>query len=521
MRPRMPRTRLALAIAGALCGLAATTATAQPANTTLAGQPAQGPPPAEAKAIPITLRPAAAAVPALRYRLLPERRDLVAGNAATFYHRAIQLLMEQRLQAASEPRPAAPPPDTPRAPSAEERMAAWGLGALETLPRDEARALLERYANVLHEVELGAARRDCDWDFDQRREGISLLLPEVQEMRSLARLVAVKARLAILDGQTAEAMRWVQIGMVMGRHVANGPTLIQALVGVAIDSVMLKAVEDLIQAPGTPSLYWALADAPRPFIDFRYSFEGERYLLEKELPALTELEDGVWSADRARRFGDELQRKLLNLAAGEPIPGTNTAVPNDLSSFGRRLAIMAMITKLHPEAKRSLIAQGRPAAQVEAMPLIQAVSLYTVGEYQRLRDETYKWLNQPYWLSYRQVDAVLADTVEQKLANPMLTSFRLLTPALNSARVASVRLDRHLGALQCIEAIRIYAAAHDGQFPGRLEDLQAETPVPIDPATGTLFEYTVDGATATLSAPMIPGFNHPSFALKYVLKRAQ
>lgn len=513
---RTTRTPIALVLGVALVGPA-------PARAQVAlvqGTPGQAPAPAEVKAIPITLRPAAEPVPALRYRLLPERRDLAPGNAAIFYHRAIQLLLEKRLQAATGPRPAAPPAEGQRTPAPEEKLAAWGTEPLEALPRAEAQALLATYASVLHEVELGAARVECDWDFDQRREGISLLIPEVQEMRSLARLVAVQARLAILDGATAEAMRWIQIGMVLGRHVAHGPTLIQALVGVAIDSVMLKAVEDLIQAPGTPSLYWALADAPRPFIDFRYPFEGERYLLEKELPQLSELEDGVWSAERARRFGDELQRKLLNLASGEPVPGTHTAVPNDLGSFGRRFAIMALITKLHPEAKRALIAGGRPADQIQAMPVVQAVCLHSVLEYQRLRDHTYKWLNQPYWLSYQKVDAQMTMTPEQKLANPLLTLFLMLTPALNSARVASVRIDRHLDALQCIEAIRIHAAAHEGKFPERLDDLNAETPVPIDPATGQPFEYRVEGDTATLAGPIIPGFNHPSFGLKYVLKRA-
>ena len=60
-------------------------------------------------------------------------------------------------------------------------------------------------------------------------------------MRSLARLVALRARLAILDGKTDEAMHWIEIGLVMGRHVSQGPILIQALVGVAIDWSMTRA----------------------------------------------------------------------------------------------------------------------------------------------------------------------------------------------------------------------------------------------------------------------------------------
>ena len=101
-------------------------------------------------------------------------------------------------------------------------------------------------------------------------------------MRSLARLVALKARLAILDGKTDEAIHWIQTGLVMGRHAGRGPTLIQALVGVAFDNLMAERIKDLIQAPGTPSLYWALADRPRPFVDMGEALEGERHLLEKD-----------------------------------------------------------------------------------------------------------------------------------------------------------------------------------------------------------------------------------------------
>ena len=42
-------------------------------------------------------------------------------------------------------------------------------------------------------------------------------------MRSLGRLMQLKARLAILDGKTDEAMHWIETGFVMGRHVEPGP----------------------------------------------------------------------------------------------------------------------------------------------------------------------------------------------------------------------------------------------------------------------------------------------------------
>ena len=81
-----------------------------------------------------------------------------------------------------------------------------------------------------------------------------------------------------------------------------------------------------------------------------------------------------------------------------------------------------------------------------------------------------------------------------------------------------VRNFHALDALQCIEAIRLYAAAHAGKLPARLEDI-TEAPAPLDPATGHPFIYEVVGDSATLSAPLPPGgHNHPSHAIRYVLK---
>ncbi|MEO6810284.1 MAG: hypothetical protein ABI353_14305 [Isosphaeraceae bacterium] len=479
-------------------------------------RPASEPAPAEPPPTVIKLRPAAEPVPALKYRLVPERRSLTPGNAALFYHRGILMMM---METRSRLTPQENEPPEARAARADElTIANWISGPIAEIPRDQARAALEPFQAVLNEVELGAIRSDCDWGFDQRTEGISLMFPEIQNTRSLSRLVTLRAKLAILDGKTDEAMHWIETGLVLGRHAGQGPFVIQALVGVAIDSMMTHCLEDLIQSPGTPSLYWALADRPRPFIDMRYPMEGERYVLEKELPELNELDQGPWSLDQAQRFADELQRKLFRLAAGEPIPGINVAVPMDMPATARRLGIAAMAAKVYPEARRSLIAGGRPEAQVEAMPIIQVAALYSILEYQRMRDDSYKWMNLPYWQSYGQLDQSALNRKDEKFANPLLALFRLLTPGLNQVRLATVRLDRQLDALQCIEAIRLYAEAHQGALPPTLDALN-DAPAPLDPATGTPFHYTVDGDSATLSAPLIPGArDHHSYKVRYILK---
>jgi RNA polymerase sigma-70 factor (ECF subfamily) len=80
-------------------------------------------------------------------------------------------------------------------------------------------------------------------------------------------------QLAELTGTSASsAHRLYHAGLMavrgrLGRHVSPGPSVIQALVGIAIDFTMVRNMEDLIQIPAAPNLYWSLADRPRPFID--------------------------------------------------------------------------------------------------------------------------------------------------------------------------------------------------------------------------------------------------------------
>ena len=136
----------------------------------------------EEKATVLTLRPAGEPVPALRYRLVPQERSLVPGNAALLYYRAMQMVVQERDQRMTNQAGQ----DAPKEENPEMRIADWVSGPLEKVPVEEARTQLEAFRKVLHEVELGAQRRDCDWEFDLREEGVELVMPQIQEMRALA-----------------------------------------------------------------------------------------------------------------------------------------------------------------------------------------------------------------------------------------------------------------------------------------------------------------------------------------------
>ena len=63
-----------------------------------------------------------------------------------------------------------------------------------------------------------------------------------------------------------------------------------------------------------------------------------------------------------------------------------------------------------------------------------------------------------------------------------------LLPSLSRASMTAAQFERRIGELRCLEAVRAYAAAHDGNAPPDLQNLP-ESPTPIDLITGKAFGY--------------------------------
>ena len=456
----------------------------------------------------IPLQPASTPRPALKYRLIPERYGLIPGNAALFYHRANLLIAQRKQVDQSGPKAWAGHAKL----SVEEQIIEWTKLPIADLPRDEVRGVLDRFTSVIREIEAGARRDHCDWEFARRDEGFELLLPEIQESRTLCRLIELQARLAIAEGRLDHALGSIQTGMVLARHVADGPTLIQTLIGDAIAGQMIGCLEILVGTPGAPSLFWALADRPRPMIDLRSAFEGERHLFEKEFPGLVELDRGIWSVDQAHQFVESLQAELFNLFGGEAIPGFDVTVPS-LSPTFRRLALAGLFAKVEPEARRALLRDGRSASEVDAMPVVQVAMLHVYHRFQERRDAMYKWANVPYFASagrFQPEDL----SVEEKQANPILAILSTLDVGIEPSKSAAMRVDRRLDALQVVEAIRLDATRHDGHLPASLDAIK-DLPILLDPATGKSFEYRVEGTSATVSAPSLAeAQRQPGFAIE-------
>jgi hypothetical protein len=297
------------------------------------------------------------------------------------------------------------------------------------------------------------------------------------------------------DGHYDRALYTLQTGFALARHVSDAPTLIQSLVGTAIAAVMLAQLAELIQQPGAPNLYWALTDLPRPFIDLRKPLEGEKLMLYGTLPLLRDIETTPLSPEQ--------QQTLLKALGG----GLDAIYP--LAGYGPnrdwadRLAGVAVVLRAYPEAKRALVARGRKPEEVEALPALQVVLLHSLHQYQRLQDDLFKWNGLPYWEARPHLEQADREIRRAKVNLEALPFIEFL-PAINKVMFAAVRTDRRLAALRCVEAVRLYAATHDGKLPASLSDV-TEVPIPGDPVTGKAFEYRAAGGRATLYGPPPPG----------------
>jgi hypothetical protein len=439
---------------------------------------AQGEPPPPIK---LTVHAQKLATPALKYHLLPELRDQKPGDAGPLYRKAAELLAQ--IQGKGEP-----------GIQWDEAVAQWQQKPLSELKRDELRRFVERHAEVFPLLDQAARCERCDWALTEelRRRGIGARIEVMQSMRGCATLLILRARLALIEGRLDAALRDMQSLLSLAHQVGQAPTLICSLIGVSLASQTLAVLDEFVQQEKAPNLYWALTDLPRPFVDFRRGFEGERVTVYATFPGLAGAASDLRSGPLPAEQVPPLLDNFLSLS------------DNRARNLTDRVTLARAILARHEIAKKALIEHGRPRELVEAMPHIQVAVLHGLLEYERVIDEVLKWQSFPYWEAHpgSRRSAISWDKhADPKRPDaPALTLIGLLLPGSEKMFDSRVRLDRRLAALRCVEALRLHAAANKGKLPATLDAIK-DVPLPLDPATGKPFAYTVKGDVVTLFAP--------------------
>lgn len=489
------RRRYALALVSVLCVSGpfvlgqTTTTVAKPADT-----------PAEEKwhiERSLSVSPRAESKPALAYRLFPVITDRKDGNAVPIY---LRLIFEQNDAARSDWT------ETPKK---------WIAGPIEEMPLAQAKEFVDRYKNFYRQFELGARRKNADWNYTLDQGSIiDILLPDAQTMRNFVPMLRLKIRVELAEGNFKAAAYWLETGFAFSQHVGSGPFLINRIVGIACAFQFADSAFDFVAMPDAPNLYWPLTALPRPLIDLRDSLELEQQVLEMHFTDLANVERSrspeQWDA-ALKRVRTEIQRLIASDAETErdrfkPIAGT---APADPASKSPDL----------PRARQYLMENRKLVANVVAeMSPAQVLLLYMVYAYHEFRDDVFK----STYLPFPEAQRVFAEAEARRSAAPR-TEARLLAdallPAINKAQASETRLERKLAALRVIEALRLYAAAHDGRLPATLSEI-TQVPVPDDPGTNKPFGYQRDGDIATIIS-RIPGEKPDLSGIRYrvVLKK--
>jgi hypothetical protein len=299
-----------------------------------------------------------------KYHLMVNPEDQVEGDAVPLYEQATKSIPKDFNQ---------------------EQIREWLKLPIEQFPQQQAEETLQKYMEPLKLMVRATRCKECNWP--QWKPGDQTV--NLTGYRKLAFIIELWARLEISSRGYEGAAIALRTGFSMARHLGQGPTIIQGLVGAAVGGLMCREVEKFVQNEGSPNLYHALAGVPRPLIDIEKAIENE---------------------------------KRVGLGS----------VKNEL----------------------------------------------------------------------------LREQLEKQMAS-----------SLARTRLISKRLNNNLNGLQCVEAIRHYMAAHEGQLPDNLSDIN-QIEVPKDLVSGKEFEYHRTDKGATLQSAIPEGSNErDAFHYEIMLKK--
>lgn len=191
--------------------------------------------------------------------------------------------------------------------SADEKLAAK---LAETPARDwtaeqrkDAAAWVKRNAKALKTFEAAAAKDGCFFDLKSDDGSVmSVTLPMLRPIRDLARIVEVRGRLRLADGDIEHAADDAITLYRVARHMEAQPYLISCLVGIAIRGQANGLLLDLPAAEGKDVDYASIArrveEAAGSVADLRRQILAEKVMAWDSVQRLLIDDDGDGRYDR-------------------------------------------------------------------------------------------------------------------------------------------------------------------------------------------------------------------------------
>jgi hypothetical protein len=424
------------------------------------------------------VQPMAAPKPTLKYQFLPEVRELNPGNPAQWY---LRCFMEQRNFFFMKE-------------SVEQRNR-YQTMALAKLPAEQ----LRHYGgNALKQADWGARLDAIDWQVLERvqGEGSDLRTPELGPLRVLAAALQVRFRGQVAGRHFDEAAGTAKTMFALARHLGEYPAEAAGRLGLSAAELALATLEEMVQQPGCPNLYWALTDLPCPLVDVRRGVQGDRTRAEADLRLLRD--DTPMTEEELDRVANRVLGAMgfAREQAGRPPRSLRAALHSRVKD-----------AEVVRAARVRLIEEGCPVVPALGFRPLQVILLEEKHEYEARRDELLKLLALAPW----QIDALAGGGAAGRGG---IGLFEELLPDVIPLRRAQGRLEQRVALLRHVEALRLYAAGHGSKLPEKLSD--CPVPLPNDPFTGRPFVCQVEGTTAHLRGGAPRGEEqNPAFNVRY------
>jgi hypothetical protein len=404
--------------------------------------------------IRLSVSPAAAPKPALRYALLPELAELKPGNPVQGY---LKCYLEQYRFVFDE--------------DEFDRRKTLLAMPLEELPAPDLR---EPGRFALGQLDRAARLDNPDWQIllTLKSDGFFSELADLFALRTLARALRVRLRAEVAGGRLDDAIRTAKTMFAMARHVGEHPTVIGNLVGGSVANMAFLPLEEMLQHPDCPNLYWALSHLPDPLCPIKPALDGERMNCAAYFHKLNS--DAPMTAQQIQEFIVPIDRLI---GEGKPV-------------IWERLASRIKDEQRIAAARKRLVESGLPEARLEAFPPEQVILLDEAREGLARFDELAKTAVFSAW----QFETFLEESnALPKESAPLADA---MIPSIQVARRLQGRVKQRIDLLRHVEALRMYAAEHGGKFPTKLAEIPV--PLPDDPFTGKPFPYESSGKTAHL-----------------------
>ncbi|MHC4255100.1 MAG: hypothetical protein ACYSUL_05700 [Planctomycetota bacterium] len=144
-------------------------------------------------------------------------------------------------------------------------ITSYARNPIEEFDKERASQLITETKEIINQLEKAAQCSKCNWTYLELEQKMF----ELRNYRCFAHILAFKSRVHIAKGEYTESIKAIRSNLQLAQHLRKNNEVIYGLVSIAISALSLQQIEDLIQRPDSPNLYYALEDLPKPLISIK------------------------------------------------------------------------------------------------------------------------------------------------------------------------------------------------------------------------------------------------------------